>query len=86
MLRSPSQRWLLPRIVSLRSIGLVQIAIVGRGSLVVNALLVQEFGYGNKLDLSFDGRPLNYPLFINNFQQRERMINDPAVELNLLIQ
>ena len=56
-------------------------SLIGIGACTI----VQAYGYGNKLDLTFNNRPLNYPLFINNFQQRQQMINDPAVELDLLI-
>ena len=37
------------------------------GSLLDRAVVVQALGYGNRLDLMFDGNPLDYILFINDF-------------------
>ena len=55
------------------------------GSLANRAVVAQALGHRNILDLMFDGKLLDYPLFINNFRQCQQMINDPATELDLQI-
>ena len=56
------------------------------GSLMCHAAVVQVLGYRKKLDLVFEGIPLYYILFINNFRQLYQLTGEPAVELDLLIQ
>ena len=48
-------------------------------------IVAQVLGRGNKPHLTFDGEPLDYSLFIDNFCQYQHMIDNPIVELDLLI-
>ena len=54
-------------------------------SLMNCTTVAQALGYSIKLDLVFDNKPLEYSLFVNNFRQRQKLIGDPSVELDLLI-
>ena len=55
------------------------------GSLVSLAAVAHALDYENKLDLVIDGKLLDYPLLMNDFCQRQHMISNQVVELDLLI-
>lgn len=59
--------------------------VVPMGSLMHLATVVQALGYSDKLDLVFDGKPLDYLLFMKKLLPETRLFGEPAVQFDLLI-